>query len=126
MCVHYTTRYIGHCAHDRAERVLEKTIANFCTHFRPRPDAHLPPDNPELDKANAALGELFGIEGGAGAVIETPPAGPKRDTADSARRKLESMFGIPHEEPPEPDDANREVGEEAEDSDESGPPPKRV
>ena len=42
LCIHYTTRYIGECAHDRAERVLDKTAANFCSHFRPRADAHLP------------------------------------------------------------------------------------
>ena len=40
--------------------------------FRPRPGAHRPPENPELDQATAELGELFGIEGGAGAVTETP------------------------------------------------------
>ena len=97
MCGHYTTRYIGECAHERAERVLDKTAANFCTHFRPRADAHLPPENPELDKANAALGSLFGIDGGAGEVTENPLAGVDTDAAGRARRELDSLFGV---EPP--------------------------
>ena len=100
------------------ERVLEKTIANFCQHFRPRPDAHRPPENPELDKATAALGDLFGIEGGAATVIETPPEGPKQETADSARRQLEQLFGLQHEEraADDPQDRN-EVGEEEDEPD---------
>lgn len=94
MCNHYTPRYIGECDHDKAERVVDKTAANFCSYFRPRPDAHKPPAMPEIEKASEALGELFGIEGGAGAVTENPVSGPRLETADTARRELESLFGL--------------------------------
>ena len=94
MCGHYVPRYIGECDHDKAERVVDKTAANFCSYFKPRPDAHVPPATPEIEKASEALGELFGIEGGAGAVTENPVDGPRLETADTARKELESLFGL--------------------------------
>ncbi len=94
LCTHYTTRYIGECSHDRAERVLDKTAANFCAHFRPRANAHLPPVNPELEQASAALGALFGIDEGGDSGGVKLRAGPDLEAAERARRELESLFGV--------------------------------
>ncbi len=104
MCKHYDTRYIGECRHDRADRVLDKTHANFCTHFRPRPDAHDPAANAEADAARARLEALFGMQedpedpsGETPEQDEQPAAsergeGPKSE-AERAREQLEALFG---------------------------------
>ncbi len=103
MCKHYDTRLIGECRHDRAERVLEKTHANFCTYFRPRPNAHDPAANAEAEAARARLEALFGMQQDA----EDPPAdGPAqgeepaatdasrhpKSEAERAREQLEALF----------------------------------
>ncbi len=44
MCVDYDTRVAKHCREPTAEEVSDKTHANFCDHFKPRPGAYTPPD----------------------------------------------------------------------------------
>jgi hypothetical protein len=40
MCRFYAPQYTTNCSHDRAEPAREIDIANFCSHFRLRHDAH--------------------------------------------------------------------------------------
>ena len=42
-----------------AEEVREKDRANFCDHFKPRPDAYKPKNEAEIAKAKSALEDLF-------------------------------------------------------------------
>jgi len=60
MCVEYDTRVAKHCREPTAEEVNNKTQANFCDHFKPRPGAYTPPNTGEVDKAKAELERLFG------------------------------------------------------------------
>jgi hypothetical protein len=60
MCIDYDTRIAKHCREPTAEEVNDKTHANFCDHFKPRPAAYVPPNTAEVDKARAALDKLFG------------------------------------------------------------------
>ena len=43
MCVDYDIRVAKHCREPTAEEVSDKTRANFCDHFKPRPGAYTPP-----------------------------------------------------------------------------------
>lgn len=99
MCRHYDTRLIGECRHDRAERVLDKTHANFCTYFKPRPNAHDPAANAEAEAARARLEALFGMgqdPGGDGdpAVAAQQPPVREKSEAERAREQLEALFGV--------------------------------
>lgn len=100
LCAHYDPRVLGECVHERAERVVDKTVANFCTYFRPRPDAHQPPPARKTDEAAAALGALFGVETDA----DKAAGRPDPQAGDKARRELDALFGITREEeaPPPP------------------------
>jgi hypothetical protein len=40
--------------------VNDKTHANFCDHFKPRPGAYTPPNTAEVNAAKSALDQLFG------------------------------------------------------------------
>jgi len=60
MCVDYDTRVAKHCREPTAEEVSDKTRANFCDHFKPRPAAYTPPDIAAADQARAELERLFG------------------------------------------------------------------
>jgi hypothetical protein len=60
MCVEYHTGYAKHCREPIAEEVRDKTAANFCGFFKPRPGAYVAPNTGEVDKAKAALDKLFG------------------------------------------------------------------
>jgi len=59
MCVEYDTSYAKHCKEPTAEEVRKKDEANFCDHFRPRPGAYRPKNEPEIAKAKSALDDLF-------------------------------------------------------------------
>jgi hypothetical protein len=59
MCVDYDLKVAKHCREPTAEEVREKTRANFCDHFKPRPGAYTPPNSAEADAARAALEALF-------------------------------------------------------------------
>jgi hypothetical protein len=60
MCIDYDTRIAKHCREPTAEEVSDKTHANFCDHFKPRPNAYTPPNTAEVDKAKSELDRLFG------------------------------------------------------------------
>src|SRR5580693_8284121 len=60
MCVDYDTRIAKHCREPTAEEVSDKTHANFCDHFKPRPGAYTAPNTAEVDKAKSELERLFG------------------------------------------------------------------
>jgi hypothetical protein len=60
MCVDYDTRVAKHCREPTAEEVNDKTHANFCDHFKPRPGAYTPPNTAEVEAAKSALDQLFG------------------------------------------------------------------
>ena len=60
MCVEYDTRVAKHCREPTAEEVSDKTHANFCDHFKPRPGAWGGGDNAADDKARSELDKLFG------------------------------------------------------------------
>lgn len=59
MCVDYDTRVAKHCREPTAEEVRDKTQANFCDHFKPKPGAYVAPTG-EADASRAALEALFG------------------------------------------------------------------
>lgn len=88
MCRHYAPRYVGQCAHDRAERVVDKKKSNFCTYFRPRPNAHLPPGGETEDASRA---ELMSIFGESPAQQEQPPSPP---ASELAMGELADFFGL--------------------------------
>ena len=57
MCVDYDTRVAKHCREPTAEEVSDKTHANFCDHFKPRPAAYVPANTAEIDKAKIGTRE---------------------------------------------------------------------
>lgn len=59
MCVEYDTAYAKHCREPTAEEVRDKTAANFCDFFKPRSGAYVAPNTAEVNRAKAALDELF-------------------------------------------------------------------
>jgi hypothetical protein len=74
------------CREPIAEEVTEKTRANFCDYFQPRPAAYLPPDVAAARQARAQLKALFGGASGEGS--DTVPS-----ATDAARKDLEQLFG---------------------------------
>jgi hypothetical protein len=80
MCVFYDTTVAKHCREPVAEEVRDKTSANFCDYFQPKPGAWVAPES-AASKARAELDALFG--GGAAA------AG---DAAAGPRSALEDLF----------------------------------
>lgn len=60
MCVDYDTSVAKHCREPTAEEVRDKTHANFCDFFKPRPGAYVAPNTAEADKARTELERLFG------------------------------------------------------------------
>ncbi len=60
MCVDHDPGVAKHCREPTAEEVQDKTRANFCDFFQPRPAAYIPPNTAEADRARAELEKLFG------------------------------------------------------------------
>ena len=60
MCVDYDTRVAKNCREPTAEEVADKTRANFCDHYKPRPGAYVPPDTAALERSRSELEKLFG------------------------------------------------------------------
>lgn len=81
LCEFYDPRLADKCSEERAEEVRDKEGANFCDWFKPRPNAHRPPDNARTQAAKARLDGLFG--GTAAAA----------DRSGAARDKLDELFG---------------------------------
>jgi hypothetical protein len=79
MCRHYDTAKARQCREPVAEPVNDKTRANFCDWFQPRPGSW------QEDAATGnrdALNDLFG---------DSASASPK--TPDAARKALDDLFG---------------------------------
>ena len=76
LCRFYNPRIEGQCNEDRAEEVRDKTRANFCDYFRPRPGAFRAPDVGRAAAAKARVDELFG------GVTNSSPTGGSRDALD--------------------------------------------
>lgn len=93
LCRHYDTRYIGDCAHEQADKVLDKKKANYCTYYSPRPDAHSPVRDDNASRAKADLAALFGeeVESGEGSPDGADPLSP----SERARREAEALFNLP-------------------------------
>ena len=60
MCRSFDKRYIGHCSHDEADRVMDKESANYCTFFSPNPAAHMGLRDDPAARARSELDALFG------------------------------------------------------------------
>lgn len=58
MCRDYAPSRSNQCAEPMAEDVRDKTSANFCGYFAPRPHAYEPADDAQA-AARAALEDLF-------------------------------------------------------------------
>jgi hypothetical protein len=59
MCVEFDTSYAKHCKEPTAEEVRRKDEANFCDHFKPKTGAYVAKDSAEIERAKAALNDLF-------------------------------------------------------------------
>ncbi|ROR32555.1 hypothetical protein [Inmirania thermothiophila] len=81
MCALYDPAAAGQCREPVAEPVAEKTRANFCGYFTPRPGAYAP--RPDDGAARRRLAALFGEDDAA----DAPDAAA--DPAEAVRR----LFG---------------------------------
>lgn len=90
MCRSYDPRYIGGCSHDRADKVLDKQHANYCTHFRPDPTAFKEQPQAAADQARDELAALFGEQ--PCAPQEQLPAGSALSSSERARTQAEALF----------------------------------
>jgi len=60
LCVDYDTSVAKHCREPTAEEVQDKTRANFCDFYKPRPGAYTAPNTAAVDKSLSELEKLFG------------------------------------------------------------------
>jgi len=90
MCRHYDKRYIGHCAHDQADKVFDKEQANYCTHFVPRPHAHASGADDARDRAQAELAALFGEH--TPPDPEPEPTNGNQSSGSRAQHDAEALF----------------------------------
>ena len=81
LCELYNPRLTSQCDEPRAEEVRDREGANFCDWFRPRRDAHCPPDGGKTQAAKAKLDDLFG---------GTPVSGASKERT---RAGLDELFG---------------------------------
>jgi hypothetical protein len=84
MCRFYDVTAAQSCKEPMVEEVKDKTRANFCELFQPRPDAYQP-DTPAGDGSpEAALAALFG----------DPQETPVSDQPEGeSRQALDDLFG---------------------------------
>ena len=103
-CRHHAPKVRGECDHDRADRVIDKTSANYCTYFRPARGAWRGDADAGCDRARDDLAELFGLE-----PASRQSAGEKsRESVADARRELDALFGIGSESDAESNAADSE------------------
>jgi hypothetical protein len=60
LCVDFAPGLAKQCREPTAEEVSDKTCANFCDHFKPRPGAFQARDVTAAERARAELEKLFG------------------------------------------------------------------
>jgi len=104
-CRHYAPKVRGECDHDRADRVIDKASANYCTYFRPARGAWRGNADAGRERAQDDLAELFGLE------PESPQSAAessRRAVAD-ARRELNVLFGMESDPEAESGAADTEV-----------------
>ncbi len=91
LCEFYDPLVAQSCREPMAEEVKEKTRANFCEHFFPRPGAYSP--EPKAgDAPSAALAALFGdAPAGGGSSPEAETEDPA-DAEQAARDRLDDLF----------------------------------
>lgn len=89
MCRHYDLRYVGHCNHDFADKVLVKDKANFCSHFKPSPFAFEGSGDPEREKAQEELQSIFGQQDNSNEDVEK---NRQESEAEAARKRLDDLF----------------------------------
>jgi len=92
MCHHYAPQYVGCCSHDQAEPVRDTQLANFCAHFRPRPNAQRNLSDP----AAGGLGALDALFAGA---VEVPAPSVAADPDAAPVDPLDDLFRKPDPEP---------------------------
>ena len=83
LCTFYDTRVANHCREPIAEKVNDKTRANFCGYLVPRGGAHAATDG-AATAARVGLEGLFGLADGSTTATPT--------TADAARGALDDLF----------------------------------
>ena len=94
-CRHHAPKVRGECDHDRADRVIDKTSANYCTYFRPARGAWRDDADADRERAQDNLAELFGLE----PTSRQSAAENSHKSVANARRELDALFGIE----PDPD-----------------------
>ena len=82
MCQFYDRNVAKHCQEPIAEEVKDKTRANFCDYFTPRPGAYIPVD-PVAAAAKSELASLFDDN------AEKVPEDPNRDAWEQLQELLE-------------------------------------
>ena len=92
-CRHHAPKVRGECDHERADRVSDKTSANYCTYFRPARGAWRGDADAGSDRARDDLAELFGLE----PASRQSAAEKSRESVADARRELDALFGIESE-----------------------------
>ena len=92
MCLNYDANLRDSCAQEMAEEVRNKESANFCDYFTPRPGAHITRVDPRARAARAQLSDLFG-SGDDPAGTDAPGSGEAADQGETARRRLNDLFG---------------------------------
>ena len=79
LCTFFDPAVANRCREPVADPVQDKTRANFCGYFAPRPGAWTPGTQPATSAAAAELGALFGEEPAAGTAAA--------DSAEEAAKK---------------------------------------
>ena len=89
-CRHHAPKVRGECDHDRADRVIDKTSANYCTYFRPTRGAWRGNADVGRERVQDDLAQLFGVE------PESPQSAAEssRKAVANARRELDALFGM--------------------------------
>ena len=106
-CRHHAPKVRGECDHDRADRVVDKTSANYCTCFRPARGAWRGDADAGRDRARDDLAELFGLA----PEPDESVAEQSMKSVVKARRELDALFGLesdPDAESTAADSADRE------------------
>ncbi len=85
LCEFYDVAVAKHCREPIAEEVKDKTRANFCDYFKPRPGAYTAEGDAGA-RARAELAALFGDTSGDGGT-------------GAAQSELDALFGSPHKDP---------------------------
>ncbi len=94
MCRHYDTRYTSNCAHQLADKVLEKDRVNHCTYLRARHNAYEADDDRDGRDNRDALEALFGGEATRDAVESAASRAEfSQARKDKARQALDGLFG---------------------------------